>query len=177
MARQIPPPDTRDAQIRKLKEELWAARHAIVEIMPAPLREPLEATFYCQSIKDVYEWQRWAIQKIMEQATELLGQDVVATDGQMRAYCPLCRGGSLGPYAAGFAVPIGMQRHLEGSHGSRQCVVLAAAKDACLTRVDEEAEPGYRGPNLQAFGEGTPPWKISPEPRKPSAKVINFPGK
>lgn len=178
MAKKSIPPDTRDAQIRRLKDALYLARRTIIDLMPEPLREPLEAAIWCDSKDDAYEWQAWAIERIIALAESRPSEEMYGTAGTPRAYCPLCKRGAQSPYSQGFAMPTGLRRHLEGSHGSRRCEVFSAAVDQCFEETAEKAKPGYRGPNLEWLRPRLPPWKIvPPEPERPSAMVINFPGK
>lgn len=178
MIKKTIPPDVRDAEIRKLKTALYFARRTIIDLMPEPLREPLEGATWCKSIEDVQAWQAWAIDKVMALADSKPGAEMGGGTHTVRAYCPLCGGGSQSPAPAGYAMPVGMRRHLEGSHGSRRCEVFSAAIDPCFEEIAEKAKPGYRGPNWEGLRSGLPPWKIvPPEPVRTSAKVINFPGK
>lgn len=177
MVKKTIPPDTRDAEIQKLKAALYIARLTILTLMPESLRRPLEVATYCESRQDVHDWENWAIDQVMAQAVERPGLEM-GTPGHTRAFCPLCGGGSQAPYTSGFAMPAGMRRHLEGSHGSHRCAVFSAAIDPCFEEIAERAKPGYRGPQWEGFESGLPPWKIvPPEPVRPSAIVINFPGK
>ena len=178
MGKKTIPPDTRDAKkIRKLETALYLARSTIISLIPESLQRPLEAAIYCISRQDIHDWERWAIERVMAQAVGRPGLEMGAP-GQTRAYCPLCGGGSQAPYTSGFAMPTGMRRHLEGSHGSHRCAVFSAAIDPCFEKIEERAEPGYRGPNWEGLCSGLPPWKIvPPEPVRTSAIVINFPGK
>ena len=40
-------------------------RHHMVAMMPEQLREPLEASWYCETFEDLQEWRRWACDRIM----------------------------------------------------------------------------------------------------------------
>lgn len=173
-------PDPRDAELRDLRNSLYFARSTIIDLMPDPLREPLEAATRCRTIEDVRAWQAWAIARVVSLADRRSGYEMGGDAGVVRAYCPLCGGGSHSPSARGFAMPIGLERHLEGSHGSRQCGVFAAAIEPCYEQIREESRPGYRGPNWHGLPDGLRPWEIAaPEPPKaerPSANVIKLRG-
>lgn len=177
MARKIVPPDNRDALIRKLQADLTDARWTIVGLMPDALQEILTAAIHCQSRQDVRDWETWAIDQLIELAGDRPRRDI-GQRALTRAYCPLCGGSAQTANTSGFAMPTGLRRHLEGSHGSRRCGVFSAAIDPCFEQIAERSEPGYRGPNWEGLSLGLPPWKIrSPEPVQPSAQIIKFPSK
>lgn len=172
------PPDTRDATIRELQTRLYFARRTIVELMPREIRKFLEASTWCESHHDIGAWQTWAVEAMLNFADKEPGEDMDGPVGTFRAYCPLCGGGSSG--ACGYAMPIGMERHLEGSHGNRRCEVFAAAIEPAYESVREKAQAGYRGPNFSHMRQGDPPWAAKPpstQPirNRPSAKLFEFP--
>jgi hypothetical protein len=136
----------KDDEIRELRSKLWVARFTIVELMPDPVREILEERYGVESFEDLGKWTHWAIQTL----TNLAAQGAtVGNDSRLRAICPLCRGGTSSPYLDGYALPLGLSRHLEGSRGSAACPVFKVAYD--MTRDDlieardhPEARPNWR---------------------------------
>jgi hypothetical protein len=110
-------------EIRKLKDELYFARRAIVNLMPDKISELLGGYFHCETRNDLHRWQGEAIAAIIETASPLTPHDAYFP----RAYCPLCGEGSQGPYEEGFSLPEGLRRHLAGWGNCRQCSVTEAA--------------------------------------------------
>jgi hypothetical protein len=180
MPRKPPPPDYRDAELRELRTSLYLARRTIIDLMPEPLRELLHAAIWCATFEDIRAWEAWAIERILDLAERRPGHEMGGHFGTVRAYCPLCRGEAQSPTTRGFSMPVGLERHLAGSHGSRRCEVFAAAIDPCFEELREEGRTGVRGPRLQWTRQGTPPWKIvPPEPvhaPRPLAPVIKLRG-
>lgn len=112
-----------EERIRELKSELYCARRDIVHLMPSDVVNILMSYYSCQSHRDFGEWQRSAIDQILAMAVP----DPDASYFGPRGYCPLCKGGSSGPYAQGFTLPEGLRRHLEGYGNTHQCPVTRAA--------------------------------------------------
>lgn len=72
-----------------------------------------------------------------------------------RANCPLCDRSTLGPYhTGGFTIPTGLERHLTGSSGARQCMVVRAAHCQALAVAVSNAElgPHWESVELGPFG-------------------------
>jgi hypothetical protein len=116
---------TVEDQIRRLQNELDAARRAIIDVMPYEISERLGTYYRCGSRADTYDWQREVVDFIIDKA-ELLPERL-SYCGVDRAYCPLCHRGSQGPYDEGFAIPEGLRRHLTGYGNTHQCQVMEAA--------------------------------------------------
>ena len=108
---------------RRLEEELWQARRNIIALMPDHVEHLLLGYHGCRSRSDYYRWQRDVIDQIVMNAKP----DLDASYFQGRGYCPLCKGGSLGPYDRGFTLPEGLKRHLEGFGNTHICSVTQAA--------------------------------------------------
>lgn len=108
-----------DPEIRRLKDELYDARRSILSLVPA-IREEAHSYYRCESRSDLYKWEREIIEKVVAMAKPQ------ANAWRERAYCPLCGDGSSSPYAEGFTLPIGLERHLEGYGQVRQCDVTKA---------------------------------------------------
>ncbi len=110
-------------RIRRLESELWSARRTIVGMAAEPLAEALLNYRDCQSEDDFWRWRQQAIETVISAATV----DPEISYLQPRAWCPLCRGGSSGPFDRGFSIPEGMRRHLDGHGNVAACPVTAAA--------------------------------------------------
>ena len=99
------------------------ARQAIVELMPQEISDILTDYRSCSSYGDFVAWQNQVVALI----TSMAEVDPKATHFEERGYCPLCRGGTRGPYQSGFKIPGGMEKHLLGEGNASQCVVTEAA--------------------------------------------------
>ncbi|CAM5793155.1 hypothetical protein RFUL19S_03085 [Rhizobacter fulvus] len=174
-------PDDRDAKIRRLEDELWFARTAIIELMPENARSLLTTHYQVSTRKDLFDWLHWLTRKVIDLSDKRPGEQMGDFPGTVRAYCPLCGEGSSGPYSRGYSIPLGLERHLNGTHRQRQCAPMLAADRLARDRVNEKerTSPG------SAKGAGNPPWKEAepavapapPPPSGPGAAVLPFPRK
>jgi hypothetical protein len=135
--------DPRSDRIRQLEDELYLARRAIVELMPDHLASVLKHYHGCQSHDDFWRWKQVAIDAVIE---------VAVTDPEIsyhtpRGWCPLCRGGTSGPYDRGYALAEGLRRHLDGHGSIAECPVTKAAfgmaRDSLrghFDKADQDAE-------------------------------------
>lgn len=130
---------SKDKEILKLKDKLYQANLAIVEIMPEELQDILMSFFHCKTKKHLAVWQRKIADQIVELAKEVYDAKTFSAKG--RAYCPLCRKGSSSPYAIGFAIPEGLRNHLLGHCNTVQCSVTKAAfelaKEALCNQIKD----------------------------------------
>lgn len=171
-SRRGPPlPDERDETISRLEERLWLYRMTIYDLVPDQLREPLDAAHWCKTRDDLHEWKAWAVGWLLDRA-----EPQQTAGGSLRAACPLCHGGSSAQGAFGYSMPIGLERHLSGSHGSALCSVLGAALDEAreaATRVRKPGEPVFAGLLFHQL----PPWKrpASAQAAPTSANVVELP--
>jgi hypothetical protein len=132
-----------EQRIRALEEDLYMARQTIVELMPQPISDALVDYRSCSSYSDFTAWQNQVVALI----TSMAEVDPKSSGFEERGYCPLCRGGTRGPYQSGFKIPGGMEKHLLGEGNASQCVVTEAAfRNARYTLRDkfEAAEKAAR---------------------------------
>ncbi|WP_426532623.1 hypothetical protein [Bradyrhizobium sp. McL0615] len=127
---------TADQKVRKLEEELYWLRDAIVELMPDDISKALSDYGICKSRREYEEWKRKTVNFIISKA-EL---DPQASHFEPRGWCPLCKGGTRGPYQSGFKIPGGMEKHLMGDGNASQCVVTKAAFDKAHHALRDEFE-------------------------------------
>jgi hypothetical protein len=122
---------SQDDEIRKLKDDLYTARCTVIEILGEEIERVLFS--YLSGMKEgEFEYQntssglasRW-LRSIVDDVLKLANAKPTY-DGD-RARCPLCGGSSQAPYAAGFAFPEGLRRHLLGEYNSNMCVVMTIA--------------------------------------------------
>jgi hypothetical protein len=112
-----------EQRIRALEDELYMARWAIVELMPQHISDLLTDYRSCSSLGDFIAWQNQVVALI----TSMAEVDPEASHFEERGYCPLCKGGTRGPYQSGFKIPGGMEKHLLGAGNASKCVVTEAA--------------------------------------------------
>jgi hypothetical protein len=120
-----------DERIRRLEEDLYEARCAVVSLLPEPIQAIAESYHKCKSRSEADQWKERLVEGVIARAEILSPQD--GSRWGPRAYCPLCGHGSSGPYDRGFAVPDGLERHLMGRYNSVGCLplspVLGMARD------------------------------------------------
>ena len=175
MAKRSPPKLPEDPELQRVRYELELARHTIHELMPESIRGLLSAHLHCESHADIYAWRAWVVAKLLCMADTSTA--VQPVDGSPRAVCPLCGDHSRSPHETGFALPIGLERHLLGTCGSRQCGVFRCADQDALEAQWKRDQPGYVGPNWSAMKgfERRPAWEEPDDDPPPSAAVLHFP--
>ncbi|MET3335833.1 hypothetical protein ABIF61_004357 [Bradyrhizobium japonicum] len=117
---------TPDQRVRRLEDEVYLLRRAIIELMPDDIANALSDYRSCKSYREFAEWKRKTVGFIISKAEV----DPKASHFEERGWCPLCKGGTRGPYQSGFKIPGGMEKHLMGDGNASQCVVTKAAFDA-----------------------------------------------
>lgn len=132
---------TLEKRVHRLEHDLFAAREAILSLMPAPLHSALTSFYTVQSREEAYHWREGVVQTIIDHAKPL--PHIIVSFGK-RAMCPLCGEGSSPPNDDGFLIPDGLHRHISGLGKGRQCVVsqaaFALAKDYWATQFRSAAE-------------------------------------
>lgn len=119
----FPTSDSRDEKIRRLEDQLYDARKALLRLLPDETRTLLSGWRHNTSEKELDEWEHEIVEAITKLATPLPS---TLLDGP-RAMCPLCSGGSSWPYTKGYALPNGLKRHLFGDGNTRSCSVTKHA--------------------------------------------------
>ncbi|MFP2770811.1 hypothetical protein [Oceanisphaera sp. KMM 10153] len=127
---------TPEEQIKKLEQELWSARYAILGLAPAAYQEILRSYYRCNDRSESYHWLDSVAEKIIE-TVEPLPNDKGSFFGA-RAYCPLCGEGTSSTYERGYALPEGLRRHLTGWGRSQMCAVTEAAHQLALDHFHDE---------------------------------------
>lgn len=159
-----PPVAMRDAKveslekrIQKLEEELYVARHFVIERLPEHLSGLMSDVIYGKRP------QTGLIEKIVE-ATEPISAYERDPIGSPRAYCPLCDAGSTGWYGeAGYAIPEGLARHLTGYGNTRRCQVMEIVN--ALERSRREDTRKHEEATKRAEAERELKRLLSKEPR------------
>jgi len=112
-------------QVQRLREELWRARHMIVDLMPEAMRDLLTSYHRCATREETHSWANSVVMQVVAHAVPI-PQCVGSIVGD-RAVCPLCGREGSDPYLRGFALPEGLRRHLVGFGNAQQCGVMEAA--------------------------------------------------
>lgn len=116
-------------QIEKLKHEIFQLWCALDKVLPEAVSAILGSYRDCASPDDVWKWRRTIAEKILELATPRPDREMGDLLGSgERAYCPLCKGGTLSPYhEEGYRYPGGLLRHLQGEGNTHECLVMEVA--------------------------------------------------
>lgn len=123
-----------ETEVRRLRDELYLTRRAMIELMQDELKKLLRGGSYCETFDDLSNWEQDTAAKIVDFALRAQQPIELNLDGRARVLCPLCNEGPLSPYDRGF-LPEGLRRHLTGTYNSHQCSVFKAANALALDRV------------------------------------------
>lgn len=153
-----------DDRVEKLEEELVLLRWSVLRLANEECYRVLVAYLDCETRSDYRAWREWAVNRIAELSDRRPSHDMGGLrDGTLRAYCTLCRGGASGQYTSGYAFPIGLTRHLAGSHGNHQCTIFGVADKMALLAVRElELPQDRRRPRLRVSQPKSKPWNEKP---------------
>jgi len=105
-------------KIKRLESEIYMLRQDLVTVAPDEFIEIVRPRGLAHDFNP-YHW-------LEESAAVILSKTVPLHDTLDRAPCPLCNGHP--DQHAGYALPAGLERHLTGKLGQRQCVVMNAAQ-------------------------------------------------
>ncbi len=148
-------------EVRELTLEVYGLRSAIIALMPGRQQDVLAEANACDTLADVRDWEAWAVGQLTRIANESATQ--VHEVFSPEASCPLCGEKPVSRYSRGFTLPLGLERHLRGSHKSYQCAVFRAAAEgaraAARHREGNAFKPDLSGPG---FTSRVPPWRTGP---------------
>jgi hypothetical protein len=109
-----------EEHVKRLEETIYDLRRALLDTVPYEFREIIE---YANVLpEDLRSREREAIETIIEKAVVVPAPNPYQRD---RAECPLCRGRPR--QETGYAMPLGLERHLEGNR-LEECSVMRAAR-------------------------------------------------
>jgi hypothetical protein len=134
------PPRELEAEIARLRSDLYFTRRAIIDLAPAKTQDLLNSYFQrCKTRADVRPWIGELVKSLIALADARPAKEMGDHGGTMdRAVCPVCGGSADNVFdVRGFAVPIDLQRHLEGSDNTRECEVIKAAKGLAIEYVTD----------------------------------------
>ncbi len=109
-----------------LKDELVQSYSEVIHLMP---EEYTSILLSCRDVElnspqDLFNWKNSIIKTIASKVEPVENSSSLFSQ---RAFCPLCKKGSSSNFQDGFALPIGLQRHLEGYGNVKQCFVIKSA--------------------------------------------------
>jgi hypothetical protein len=110
-----------EEHIKRLEETICGLKRALLDTVPYEFLDIIEHASVLP--EDLWSWEREAIKAIIEKTVVVPSQTPYHKD---RAECPLCR--SRPGQETGYAMPLGLERHLEGK-GLERCSVMRAVMD------------------------------------------------
>jgi hypothetical protein len=132
--------DDRDETIERLRNELYITRREMLHLMPDDISSLLDGYHRCESRQAAYAWEQEIVAALIQRVER------PRAPGQweeQRANCPLCNSGAMTPYASGFSLPTGLERHLTGWGSQiRQCSVMRAASGLAWEHWNDGFGPG-----------------------------------
>lgn len=132
-----------EQKVRKLEEELFIVREALLHMAGPAAEKILRAPYGLSSQAEVWSWFREATEQVLDLAKprspEERGDRFYFGD---RAVCPLCGDSAQDYYQPenGFAFPDGLRSHLLGERRARQCAVAKSAFDQAVYTVASRLE-------------------------------------
>lgn len=123
-----------EARMDRMREEMWRLRMAVISLIPDQYRDAVYPP-HDLTREESNDWRRTAVQRVLK---------LTEPDAMGKAACPLC--GAVPQFVGvGYSYPLGLERHLLGSHGSALCDVIHASVG--LQRVRHRDKwPGDYGP-------------------------------
>ncbi|WP_431104347.1 hypothetical protein [Roseateles noduli] len=113
------------------------------------MADKIDAWLSVYTIEDFDDWMEW-----LSKAATTAARPSATMD--RRARCPIC---DASPFAThGFRLPLGLVRHVRGSHGQPQCVIAEAAQDLALAAVRERSDGKWRPLLRSEMFEVEKPW-------------------
>lgn len=116
-------PNRQDEELKAAQEDLRLARQAVLSLLDKDLSDVARDMFRITSEDELDDCEKRLIGAAMRKAEVLPPDAYASASSPDRAYCPLCREGSLAPYQSGFALPSGLRQHLMGEGNARRCAV------------------------------------------------------
>jgi hypothetical protein len=125
----------REYDVKRLEETIYGLRRDLLHLAPYEFREIIQ--FANVLPDDLWRWERDAVAAIIEKTPVLTAKH--PPYDKDRAECPLCRD-SPGT-EDGYAIPIGLERHLTGYGNMPKCPVIHAAMD-----LHQHRDQSFRSP-------------------------------
>jgi hypothetical protein len=115
-----------DEAIRRLEEDLYLARKTIIGLAPDQFHDLLRGFAYTiETQNDLYRWQSDLNAAVIAAAEPI---EPVGRWDDPKVACPLCRSRGRGAFGMkGWALPAGLEMHLNGGGTTSRCPVIDAA--------------------------------------------------
>jgi hypothetical protein len=129
-----------EAEIARLRSDLYFTRRAIIDLAPANTQDLLNSYFQkCKTRADVRAWASDLVKSLIALADARPAKEMGDYAGSLdRALCPVCGASADNVFdVRGFALPLGLRRHLEGLDNGRECEVIKAAKGLAIEYVTD----------------------------------------
>lgn len=105
-----------EARMDRMREEMWRLRRTVISLIPERYRGAINPP-HDLSREESKMWCKVAAQRVIK---------LTVPDEMGKAPCPLC--GAVPQFVGiGYSYPLGLERHLVGSHGSAICDVIHAS--------------------------------------------------
>lgn len=130
----------RDRELQRLQEKLSKTRETVIDLLPPDIRQRVSTYWDCKTHEAARVWEHDFVDWVIDRAEPI--PDLQWWEGT-RAYCPLCGGSNRSAVynEQGYALPRGLERHLQGLGNAYRCevveVILDHAHDYWRTRLGE----------------------------------------
>lgn len=109
-----------EERMKQMRDEIFRLRRAVLSFVPDPYRRLLVPPHQF-TLEEGRDWDEDVARQIIE---------LVKPNEHGVSPCPLCGDKPQSFGSLGFSIPVGLERHLLGLNGSRECSVMYAAKGA-----------------------------------------------
>lgn len=110
-------------RVEQLQEVVWQAVHVVLELVPERYTGQLWRISEADQPLEAWKLQEQLAAEIIADLQEE-NAERWQREWEPRARCPLCKRSSSAPYAEGFKVPAGIEKHLLGMGNAHMCSVL-----------------------------------------------------
>jgi hypothetical protein len=127
-----------DETIRHLEEDLYLAREAIIQLAPDKFHDLLlDRARTIENRDDLHRWERDLNAAVIAAAEPI--ESAGRWQDDPKVACPLCRSRGRGAFGMkGWALPAGLEMHLNGGGTTSRCPVIDAAWGFMGRRHDEK---------------------------------------
>ena len=156
-----------DETIRRLEKDLWEARNTIIELAPDQFHDLLHGYAYTiETRNELYRWEGDLNAAVIAAAEPI---EPVDRWDPNRVACPLCRSRGRGAFGMkGWALPAGLEMHLDGRGTTSRCPVTDAAWQLLGDRHHEKIKAADQAEEQQlALRKQTEPVVLIDPDREP----------
>lgn len=121
-----------EARMNRMRHEMWRLRRTVISLVSEPYRSAIDPP-HNLTREESNAWLHVAAQRVIK---------LTVPDEMGKAPCPLC--GAVPQFVGiGYSYPLGLERHLVGSHNSALCDVIHAAVGLQRVRHQEKWPDDY----------------------------------